>query len=63
MICFIPNLGHYIGLKILYLPFGDHPKVEIYIEIQNVVYVLLLEILFLKIDTNFNFIFCMFFKS
>jgi len=46
-----------------YLAFGDHPKASIQIEIQNDVYVLLLEFLFLKIDNELQFHFLFFFKS
>jgi len=46
MICFSPNLYQNIGLKIMYLPFSDHPRAWIYIEIQNVPYVLLVKNLF-----------------
>jgi hypothetical protein len=41
-----------MGLNIMYLPFGNHPRAWIQIEIQNVVYVLLLQFLFLKIHNE-----------
>jgi hypothetical protein len=52
IICFNLDLDQNIGLKNLYLPFGNHPKAKIQIEIQNVIYILLLEFLFLKFDNE-----------
>jgi hypothetical protein len=52
MTYFSPNLYHNTKLRILYLPFGDHPKAWIQNEFQNVIYVLLLKNLFLKIDNE-----------
>jgi hypothetical protein len=47
----------------MYLLFGDHPKALIHIEIQNVVYVLLLIFLFLKIDSELQFPFLHFLSN
>ncbi len=47
MTCFSLDVNQNIGLKTLYLPFGDHPKAWIQSDFQNVVYVSLLKKLFL----------------
>jgi hypothetical protein len=52
IIYFSPKLYQNIEYFFLYLLFGDHPRAWIHIKIQNVIYVLLLEFLFLKIDSE-----------
>ncbi len=51
MKCFSLGLDKNIGLKFLYLPFGNHPRAWIQSEIYNVVYVLLI-FLFIKINSE-----------